>query len=590
VRGRVGGDQEVGEPGALDDLVALLDGEWHTALSTVFDEVHPIRVGVISRLPLGDVQDVDAFQAPLRAVQSGDGAGSNQAVMGRGALHVRVTAHGTQIDLVCCHLKSKLLQFPGGFQPADEGERARFGAYDEPLAASPLSGRCSPGPRTADSRSAPLQPGLQRPPRAHRPHPGQQGPPRRRDGRRHRRPGPALDHERLGAATRRDRLGPFARDRADHPQLDRDSEARMHAHDHARHRTSCQIAPPNLLLKIAEQGNAKQRDAALRTIMASAALRAQRSTLKYTLRSLDVGVAELAFLAPQAHAHLTVYDAQNGGDSQLPGVRVRGEGDPPAQDVAVNEAYDGAQTTYDFYKEVFERDSVDDAGLELVSSVHFLTDYDNAAWTGAQMVYGDGGGGMFVRGGMTKAIDVIGHELTHGVTDFTAKLEYHKQPGALNESFSDAFGSLVKQRGLGQTADEADWLIGEGILDPALNGVALRSMKAPGTAHAFDDQPAHMDQYQDLPDDANPRNDHGGVHINSGIPNHAFFLVATTIGGNAWEAPGRIWYQTLTTRLGPESDFREAADATVDVAGDLFGADGAEQQAVRDAWSAVGVL
>jgi endonuclease/exonuclease/phosphatase family metal-dependent hydrolase len=121
--------QEVGEPGALDDLVALLDGQWQTALSTVFDQVHPIRVGVMSRLPLTNVQDVDAFQPPLRAVQSGDGATNNQGVMGRGALHVRVSAHGTTIDLVSCHLKSKLLQFPGGFQPADEGERARFGAY-----------------------------------------------------------------------------------------------------------------------------------------------------------------------------------------------------------------------------------------------------------------------------------------------------------------------------------------------------------------------------------------------------------------------------------------------------------------------------
>ena len=364
----------------------------------------------------------------------------------------------------------------------------------------------------------------------------------------------------------------------------------MYAHDHGKRRTFCQIAPPNLLLKIAEEGSPEQRDAALRTLVASTTVRAQRSMLSYALKSLNVGAAELAFLAPQPHAHLTVYDAQHGGDFGLPGVRKRGEGDPPAEDVAVNEAYDGAQSTYDFYKEVFQRDSVDDGGLELVSSVHFLTDYDNAAWTGAQMVYGDGGGGMFQQGGMTRAIDVIGHELTHGVTDFTANLEYHKQSGALNESFSDVFGSLVKQFGLGQTAEDADWLIGEGILDPALDGVALRSMKAPGTAHAFDDQPAHMDQFQTLPDDANPRNDHGGVHINSGIPNHAFFLVATTIGGNAWEAPGRIWYETLTTRLGPNSDFREAADATVDVAGDLFGAGGAEQQAVRDAWTAVGVL
>jgi Zn-dependent metalloprotease len=364
----------------------------------------------------------------------------------------------------------------------------------------------------------------------------------------------------------------------------------MCAHDRPKRMTFCEIAPPSLLLRIAEEGSPEQRDAALRTLAASAAVRARRSTLSEALKLLHVGAAEVAFLAPQPGGQLTVYDAEHGDDFDLPGVRKRGKGDPPDPDVAVNEAYDGAQATFDFYKEVFQRDSVDDAGLELVSSVHFLRDYDNAAWTGAQMVYGDGGAGMFQRGAMTRAIDVIGHELTHGVTDFTANLEYHKQSGALNEHFSDVFGSLVKQFGLGQTADAGDWLIGEGIMDPALDGVALRSMKAPGTAHAFDDQPAHMDQFKVLPDDANPRNDHGGVHINSGIPNRAFFLVATTIGGKAWEAPGRIWYETLTTRLGPNSDFREAADATVDVAGDLFGAGGAEQRAVRDAWTAVGVL
>jgi Zn-dependent metalloprotease len=369
-----------------------------------------------------------------------------------------------------------------------------------------------------------------------------------------------------------------------------ESEIHMHACDRGKRRTFCEIAPPNLLLRIAEEGSPEQRDAALRTLAASVAVRAQRSALSEALKSLNVGVAEVAFLAPQPDAELTVYDAENGDDVDLPGVRKRGKGDPPDSDVAVNEAYDGAQGTYDFYKDVFQRDSVDDGALELVSSVHFRRNYDNAAWTGAQMVYGDGGAGMFQRGAMTKAIDVIGHELTHGVTDFTANLEYRKQSGALNESFSDVFGSLVKQFRREQTADAADWLIGEGIMDPALDGVALRSMKAPGTAHAFDDQPAHMDQFRVLPDDANPRNDRGGVHINSGIPNRAFFLVATTIGGNAWEAPGRIWYETLTTRLRPNSDFREAADATVDMAGDLFGPGGAEQEAVRNAWTEVGVL
>jgi Zn-dependent metalloprotease len=205
------------------------------------------------------------------------------------------------------------------------------------------------------------------------------------------------------------------------------------------------------------------------------------------------------------------------------------------------------------------------------------------------MVYGDGDGQMFKNGAFTQSLDVIAHELTHGVTQFTAGLRYRMQSGALNEHFSDVFGSLVKQRFLGQTADQADWLIGEGILGPQLPGTALRSLKAPGTAFQFDNQPAHMDRYAELPDDGDPRHDSGGVHINSGIPNHAFYLVAMAMGGNAWEKAGTIWYTTLTTRLDENSDFQAAADVTVDVSGKLFGAGGAEQQAVLAAWQQVGI-
>jgi hypothetical protein len=142
--------------------------------------------------------------------------------------------------------------------------------------------------------------------------------------------------------------------------------------------------------------------------------------------------------------------------------------------------------------------------------VHYGVDFDNAFWNGAQMVYGDGSGRVFVKGALAQSIDVVGHELTHGVTSFTANLAYSKQSGALNESFSDVFGSLVKQRHLNQTADQADWLIGAGTLVPAL-GKALRSMSAPGTAYDGDRQPDHMDGYVDLPDDNDPRNDNGGV-------------------------------------------------------------------------------
>jgi Zn-dependent metalloprotease len=335
-----------------------------------------------------------------------------------------------------------------------------------------------------------------------------------------------------------------------------------------------------------ESEDADKRDAALRTLAASASVRARRSLVTQVMRELDVDVGALPF-APPSGERRTVYDVGHGGSTTLPGRKVRAEGSPASGDGAVNDAYDGADQVYDFYNDVFGRDSIDGKGLDLVSSVHYGVGFDNAFWDGGQMVYGDGSGHLFVEGALTKAIDVIGHEMTHGVTQHTAGLKYGSQPGALNESISDVFGSLVKQYKLGQSAEEADWLIGEGALVPQL-GTALRSMSEPGTAFKGDPQPGHMDRYVDLPNDNDPRNDNGGVHINSGIPNRAFFLAATEIGGHAWEKAGRIWYTALTERLGPDSDFNAAAEATVEVAGDLFG-DGGEQKAVEEAWRQVGV-
>jgi Zn-dependent metalloprotease len=351
----------------------------------------------------------------------------------------------------------------------------------------------------------------------------------------------------------------------------------------------CFIAPPDLLARIAEEGDPEQQKAAIRTLAASASIRTQRSLVTRLMRQLDVDVRTLALIDAPPGERQTVYDVENQGRFALPGARRRGHGDSPADDPAVNEAFDGTAETYDFYREVYGRDSVDAQGMELISSVHYSVDFDNAFWNGAQMVYGDGSGRLFQKGAFTRALDVIGHELTHGVTNFTAGLVYSSQPGALNESFSDVFGSLVKQRQLGHTADQADWLIGEATLAPQL-GRALRSLKEPGTAFSGDRQPGHMRDYVDLPDDADPRNDNGGVHINSGIPNRAFHLAATAIGGNAWEKAGRIWFATLTDRLGPRSDFEEAAELTVGVAGELFGQGGSEQQAAEAAWKEVGVL
>jgi Zn-dependent metalloprotease len=237
---------------------------------------------------------------------------------------------------------------------------------------------------------------------------------------------------------------------------------------------------------------------------------------------------------------------------------------------------------------VYHRNSIDNAGLPLKATVHYGEDFDNAFWDGQQMVFGDGDQVIF--DGFTAALDVIGHELTHGVTGSEANLTYQGQPGALNESISDVFGSLVKQYASKQTADKADWLIGSGILSKGVHGKALRSMKAPGTA--YDDEKLGKDpQPGDMQHFVHTSDDNGGVHINSGIPNRAFFLVADAIGGYAWEKAGQIWYDTLIDhRLKPNANFATFANMTVLNAGARYGASGTEQKAVTDAWQKVGVL
>ncbi len=348
----------------------------------------------------------------------------------------------------------------------------------------------------------------------------------------------------------------------------------------------CFIAPPDLLSRMVESENPDKREAALRTLAASASVRSRRTLVTQVMSKLDVDIGALR-VRPRGDKGRTVYDAEHNGNTTLPGKKVRSEESPASGDDAVNDAYDGADQVCDFYSEVFGRDSIDGKGTDLVSTVHYGVGFDNAFWDGQQMVYGDGSGHLFVVGALTCAIDVIGHECAHGVTQHTADLKYGGESGALNESISDVFGSLVKQYKLGQSAEEADWLIGEGSLVPQM-GRALRSMRDPGTAFKGDPQPGHMDHYVHLPNDNDPRNDNGGVHINSGIPNRAFYLAATGIGGQAWEKAGRIWYAALTERLQSDSGFAAAAEATVEIAGELFKG-GGEQKVVEEAWRQVGV-
>jgi Zn-dependent metalloprotease len=339
----------------------------------------------------------------------------------------------------------------------------------------------------------------------------------------------------------------------------------------------CTIIPEHILRELAKNDDARVRHRALDTMQQSERLRGHREALG--------ALGAVALATPTGTKRRTIYDAKT--TTVLPGALVRGEGGAKTGDTSVTQAYDYSGTVYDFFQKVFGRNSIDDLGMRLDSTVHYGKDYDNAFWNGMQMVYGDGDGVLFQN--FTKCLDVIGHELTHGITQYEAGLQYQGQSGALNESFSDVFGVLINQWKLGHTALQADWLIGAGLLAKGVKGVALRSMKAPGTAYddphlGKDPQPAHMkDLYKGT-------SDNGGVHINSGIPNHAFYLVATTLGGKAWERAGRIWYDTLCNRLRANSTFKTAAAATVASAAGLYGAKSAEKSAVQNAWKQVGVI
>jgi Zn-dependent metalloprotease len=333
------------------------------------------------------------------------------------------------------------------------------------------------------------------------------------------------------------------------------------------------------LRRIALHGSTAQREAALATLASDQTLRLARATL----RGAGRGARGLALAIPEFAKQRTIFDARN--TETLPGRAVRVEGARAGRDVEVNEAYDGLGATFDFYAQVYDRNSIDDEGMHLDATVHYGSHYDNAFWNGRQMVFGDGDGDLFNR--FTISLDVIGHELTHGVTADEAGLVYLGQAGALNESISDVFGSLVKQYARKQTAAQADWLIGEGLFTSKVQGVALRSMKAPGTAFddpvlGRDDQPSTMAGY------VHTTLDNGGVHTNSGIPNHAFYLAATAFGGYAWEQAGRIWYETLRDRrLRPAATFRQFATLAGRSAAQLFGAPA--QRVIATAWKEVGV-
>lgn len=349
-----------------------------------------------------------------------------------------------------------------------------------------------------------------------------------------------------------------------------------------RHSIFC-IIPPHILVQIVKNGTQAQRASAIDTLSVDHSVRSFRAA-----SAPNLAQRQLRATMPGTTSMLnrTIYDAQQ--EHRLPGTVARLEGGAASADIAVNEAYDGLGATYDLFFAQFHRNSIDDAGLPLDATVHFDQNYDNAFWNGQRMVFGDGDGSLFNR--FTFSLDVIAHELTHGITEMEAALTYHGQSGALNESISDVFGSIVKQYKSNQTADMADWLIGAELFVAGPGRTALRSMKAPGTAYndavlGKDPQPARMKDY------VHTVADNGGVHINSGIPNHAFYLAAVAIGGHSWDHAGKIWYESLLdARLKPNASFRSFAKLTKSNADKLYGPGSTESQAISSAWKQVGVL
>ncbi len=307
------------------------------------------------------------------------------------------------------------------------------------------------------------------------------------------------------------------------------------------------------------------------------------------IKNIRKGKAALVELNNQPQTSIRpafkVYSA--GNKENTPGTLKR-SGSVASTDQNVNEAYDGGVDTYNFYYKLFGRNSYNGIGGDFISTVHYGSEFDNAFWNGQQMVYGDGDGTIFNR--FTIAKDVIGHELTHGVTQYLSKLRYKNQQGALNEHISDFFGLCIKYWSNDDQGykTEVNGLIGEGLLKP-YNGraQALRSFAAPGRAYETpqlgkDPQPGSMSAYVKTTDDD------GGVHINSGILNHSSWLVFTDLkyrdeNEKFYGDVAKIWWDAVS-KIKYNANFVAFADQTVASATELFGKDSKQLNAVRNAW------
>ena len=299
---------------------------------------------------------------------------------------------------------------------------------------------------------------------------------------------------------------------------------------------------------------------------------------------------------PRVHTakDIATYDANNVSynSPSMPGTLLCTETQNNCGDSAAQDAHDGASDVYDYYQTKFGRDSLNDGGMQLVSSVHVQSNWNNAAWYNNQMIYGDGDGSTFSP--LSGDLDVVAHELTHGVTNFTSNLLYQNESGALNEGMSDIFGASAEawvEGGINSTT----WLLGEDIYTPGTPGDALRYMDNPTADGSSADYYPERNYPSCSP---NQFNDYCGVHTNSGIANLAYVLLveggthprgktSVNVTGIGLSKAEQIFYRANTVYMTASTNFAGARTATAQAAVDLYGT--TEEDAVNEAWDAVGV-
>jgi Zn-dependent metalloprotease len=305
----------------------------------------------------------------------------------------------------------------------------------------------------------------------------------------------------------------------------------------------------------------------------------------------DAITGDLVVRAPQIQRARNRATYNGNQSSSLPGTLVLTETGGSTSDTVISNAHAHAATSYDYYSTVHARDSFNNAGAQIKTTVHHQVAYNNAFWNGSQLVYGDGDGSSFSPLG--NALDVGAHELTHAVTTYSANLVYSNESGALNEGTSDIMASAVEAWKDGAVSADT-WKVGEDVYTPGTAGDALRSMADPTASGDSDYYPT---RYTGTADG-------GGVHTNSGIANLAFKLMVT--GGThprgkttnvvtalsatpltSINMGGKIWYRALTVYMNSTTNFAGARTATAQAATDLYGA--AAAASVNGAWDAVGV-